>query len=490
MGTWRLAAIAILGFAASPVAAHAQVPATLSAAAARGEIVFSHSTTVSGSLHAEGQALGGQPVDLESSPYPYAAWTHAASTVSGPDGSYSFAVTPDRNTRYRTVSSGPFAGQSDPVTVLVDELLTAHVTALPLGRVRLSVTSRHPAGLPWGGRAAHWFVAEGARSRFRPVLRTRTLGHAGGATEARAIVPVAAGRFRFFVCFTAPGVRALGPPAAHAPCRHSAFRIGPHARRRHQSVSAFLGRGSAPAGYPFAPRVAAARSYLAHRTGRTAFAVVDSEGRLSGVHVHRRFVSASVVKAMLLTSYLRKLGSSHRGLDGGSRSILYPMIHVSDNSAATAVWSRVGDAALYRLARRAGMTDFSIVGIWARAQISAADQAKLFFQIDRLLPRRFRGYGRSLLSGIVGFERWGIPAAAGGWHVLFKGGWRGTGLGQLVHQVARLERGRTAFSMAVMTDGDPSMGYGITTIQGVTARLLAHRPPRASAARSLGPGGG
>jgi hypothetical protein len=77
-----------------------------------------------------------------------------------------------------------------------------------------------------------------------------------------------------------------------------------------------------------------------------------------------------------------------------------------------------------------------------------------------------------------------------GWHVFFKGGWRGTGLGQLVHQVARLERGRTRFAMAVMTDGDPSMGYGITTIQGVTARLLRRPPGKASTARYLGPGGG
>jgi hypothetical protein len=300
---------------------------------------------------------------------------------------------------------------------------------------------------------------------------------------------VAAGRFRYFVCFSAPDQPALGPPGAHGRCHRRAFTL----RRTgglQVTASHFAGRGSAPAGFPFPGRVSAARRYLARRSGLTAFAVIDSEGRMSGFRAHTRFVSASVVKAMLLVAYLRKLDARHRGLDSGSRAILYPMIHVSDNGAATSVYRRVGDGGLFGLARRAGMTNFSVAGFWANARISAADQARFFFGIDGLIPRRFRGYARGLLSGIAGYESWGIPRVARPrWHVLFKGGWRGTGRGQLVHQVARLERRGGTFAMAVMTDGDPSMGYGISSIQGLTARLVGGRLPRPSRIRAPGPGG-
>jgi hypothetical protein len=178
---------------------------------------------------------------------------------------------------------------------------------------------------------------------------------------------------------------------------------------------------------------------------------------------------------MLLVAYLRRLdGLGQHHVDSFSNSFLYPMINVSDNSAATQTWSIVGDTGLYSVAAAAGMTDFSIVGIWANAQISAADQAKFFFEMDSLIPREFVGYARYLLSTIAGYESWGIPAVARGrgYTVFFKGGWRGTGLGQLVHQVGRLEGFGRTFSIAVMTDGDPSMGYGIDTIQGVTGALL------------------
>ena len=110
---------------------------------------------------------------------------------------------------------------------------------------------------------------------------------------------------------------------------------------------------------------------------------------------------------------------------------------------------------------------------------SASDQARFFFGMTRLIPRQYRHYAAHLLSHIVDYESWGIPAVARprGWTVYFKGGWRTTDRGQLVHQIARLKHGHERIAIAVMTDGDPSMGYGIDTIQGVT-RKLTHGSPR------------
>ena len=54
-------------------------------------------------------------------------------------------------------------------------------------------------------------------------------------------------------------------------------------------------------------------------------------------------------------------------VDSYSNSFLYPMIHVSDNNAATQCWSIVGDSGLYAVAAAARMTDFSISGrLWGR----------------------------------------------------------------------------------------------------------------------------
>jgi hypothetical protein len=225
--------------------------------------------------------------------------------------------------------------------------------------------------------------------------------------------------------------------------------------------------------YPASQRVIAAARYLGARAGTNAFAVVDDHGRLAGVSLHRRFHSASVVKSMLLVAYLRMLADRGRSLDGESQALLYPMIHSSDNGAASAVLAIVGEQALARVAREAGMEDYqSGGGAWGFTEVSAADLARFFYRQDALIPRRFDGYARWLLSTIEPSESWGIPAVARPeFQVFFKGGWLPEVEG-LVNQAGRLERPGITFACAVLTTHDPSMAYGEQTIEGVTARLL------------------
>lgn len=226
--------------------------------------------------------------------------------------------------------------------------------------------------------------------------------------------------------------------------------------------------------FPHSTGVIAAARYISGRAGEHAFAVYDNERKLSGLDVHERFHSASVVKSMLLVAYLQTLAAEHRGLDAQSTGLLYPMIHSSDNNAASAIDAIVGDSGLQRVAREAGMVDFQTAGAWwGFTEISAGDMARFFYVQDSLIPRQFDGYARWLFSHIEASESWGIPVAGrpAGFEVFFKGGWLPLSEG-LVNQAARLERGRDTFAMAVLTRGDPSMGYGEETLEGVAARLV------------------
>ena len=201
--------------------------------------------------------------------------------------------------------------------------------------------------------------------------------------------------------------------------------------------------------------------------------MVDERSRTHGYRRGVRYSSASLVKAMLLVAYLERGDVRHRRLRGGERHLLGPMIRVSDNDAASAVYERVGMRGLTRLAHRAGMRRFVAYPVWGGCQVTARDQARFFSRIRSLLPRRHRAYGLGLLHRIVSYERWGIPRGAPpGWRLFFKGGWFPDDDGWRVHQAALLRQGKRRISIAVLTSGSPDLAYGAATIRGVTSRLL------------------
>jgi hypothetical protein len=217
----------------------------------------------------------------------------------------------------------------------------------------------------------------------------------------------------------------------------------------------------------------AATRFARGRAGSVSFALVDEFGRIHGFNRGRRYSSASLVKAMLMTAYLRRGDVKHRRLHASERALLGPMIRVSDNDAASAIMDQVGTGGLARLARRAGMRRFIPHEVWGGCQVTARDQARFFARIRKLVPRRHRGYALGLLRGIVPPQRWGVPRGAPrGWRPYFKGGWYPGDGGWRVHQGALLRHGRRQLSLAVLTEGSGDLGYGAATISGITQRLL------------------
>jgi hypothetical protein len=233
---------------------------------------------------------------------------------------------------------------------------------------------------------------------------------------------------------------------------------------------------TAATGESWRPHDGRAARYAETRAGSVTFAVIGPRGRLTQYGGRVDVPSASVVKAMLLVTYLRMGSVRGRRLHDDDRDLLRPMIRWSDNAAATRVANRVGERRINKLARDAGMRSFRWTRPWGLSQINATEQVRFFYDIERYLPKQHEAYARYLLSHIVRDQRWGIASLVHpNWKFFFKGGW-GSGTGWVNHQVGFWERDSMRVGIAVMTRDSPSHGYASQTLRGVARRLLGKFP--------------
>ena len=226
----------------------------------------------------------------------------------------------------------------------------------------------------------------------------------------------------------------------------------------------------------------AAIAYAHGRIGDIAFAVRTGR-RFYGYRPDHGEWSASVVKAMLLVSYLDLPAVRGRELRPDERAVLGPMIRASDNNDAQQIFDTVGQGSLRALARRVEMTHFATSPVWGETLITPRDQTRFFLDIDDFVAARHRAYAMRLLRSVIPAQRWGVgELAPDGWRLYFKGGW-GYGTGLEDHQVALLTRGCARVAISVLTMYDGSHPYGKQTLKGIFARLLRRFPPALLALR-------
>jgi beta-lactamase class A len=229
---------------------------------------------------------------------------------------------------------------------------------------------------------------------------------------------------------------------------------------------------------------AVARDITAARSGRLSTVAVWVDAPLAGLSCSlngsAQFDSASAVKATILGALLRKALDQHRFLTRTEAAEARGMITMSDNDDASALWAELGHPYLQHFLNLTGMrqTILGPDGFWGLTQITAHDEMlllRVLATVNAVLDSPSRAYELDLMAQVIPAQRWGVPAGAptrvtvhvkNGWLPRATHGWR-------IHSIGVFSWPKHWYSIVVLTQDNPTMAYGIATIEAI-ARAVHH----------------
>jgi Beta-lactamase enzyme family len=232
---------------------------------------------------------------------------------------------------------------------------------------------------------------------------------------------------------------------------------------------------------PLAARMS--RGITAALRGRSSVVAVAAADTRTGVscrlHQDWHFHSASIVKVIILGALLHELMIEHRDLTARQVTLTTEMITESSNSAATALWDEVGMRRLQHFLDLAKMTHTGLGqdGFWGLTRVTAHDEMILLNLLktkNSVLDKPSRLYALSLMARVIPAQRWGVPAGAPtdvGVHV--KNGWLPDPELWVINSIGIFTSHRRYYRIVVLTRDNPTMTYGVDTVQGV-AEVINH----------------
>jgi beta-lactamase class A len=240
-----------------------------------------------------------------------------------------------------------------------------------------------------------------------------------------------------------------------------------------------------------------ARDIDAKLTGRISTVGLKEIDNQTGItctyHPTTHFYAASVIKATILAALLRTAQEQKRRLTATERRLAWLMITQSDNSAATALWNEEGPTRMQHLLNLAKMTQTKLAQAWGLSLLTAHDEILLLSLLsspNRILSLKSRLYAQSLMSHVISSQRWGVPAGAPtSVKVGVKNGWLPYPVGDNweINSIGffRSTKPFRDYEIVMLTHNNPTMPYGIATIEGA-ARAI-HRDLHSSAASAISP---
>jgi beta-lactamase class A len=216
------------------------------------------------------------------------------------------------------------------------------------------------------------------------------------------------------------------------------------------------------------------RAALAGRVSSVGLTAADPRYDLTcAFHSTWHFDSASAIKATIISALLREVGGpSH--LTAAQRSLAWLMITESDNDAATTLWNEVGITGMQDFLDAAGMRHTILdADAWGLTQLTAHDELTLLQVLsgpNHVLSTASRSYVLWLMAHVVAYERWGVPAGAPrDVTVSVKNGWLPYPVSDdwHVNSIGVFRGHDISYQIAVLTGNNPTMAYGIDTIEAV-----------------------
>lgn len=218
--------------------------------------------------------------------------------------------------------------------------------------------------------------------------------------------------------------------------------------------------------------------YVAHRSGTVTVGVYDlNAGQRVLYRPRHQERTASIVKVEILLALLAR---HHAPLRAQRKAEVRRMIENSSNTDANALWSAIGDArGAARFGRRVGLQSTTPAGgtgpgyVWGMTLTTPADQLRLLDLIARpntVLTNRDRNYVRQLMGHVESDQRWGVSAGpSGAASVDLKNGWLELRTADWqINSIGYVRAPHHEYLIAVMTTGDPTMGYGVATVQHIS----------------------
>ncbi|MFF0849626.1 serine hydrolase [Streptomyces sp. NPDC003280] len=227
---------------------------------------------------------------------------------------------------------------------------------------------------------------------------------------------------------------------------------------------------------------------LANRKGTVAIGLYDRSTKTTcTLRATTAYDSASTVKVTVLATLLWDAKKHNRYLTDREASLAKAMITKSDNNATSTLWKQLGMTKIKGFLSAAGMTRTvpGANGYWGLTQENVTDEQKLLKLLtarNSVLSDNSRAYILKLMNQVVSSQRWGTPAGApstvtvhvkNGWLQRSTHGWR-------VHSLGTFDGGGHDYMMSVLTHGNSTMSYGVTTIQNVAKAIHKDLVPTTS----------